>query len=66
MRVVVSNKNVVGRVTFNKVAKPGAITLGSLADVVTAGKQEGDVLVYQANSDTYVVKTLPKLDGGSY
>ena len=66
MRVTVSNKNKVGRVTFNKVAKVSGISLGNLSDVNTAGQQDGDVLVYQANTSTYVVKNIPKVDGGSY
>lgn len=66
MRVVVSNKNNIGRVTFNKVARAASINLSELSDVVTAGKQDGDVLVYQANTNTYNIKTLPKVDGGLF
>lgn len=66
MKVTVTNRNVVGRVTFNKIAKVAAVGLENLSDVQTEGKQDGDVLVYQANTNTYVVKSLPKVDGGSY
>lgn len=66
MRVTVSNKNVVGRVTFNKIAKVAAVGLNDLNDVRTTGQQDGDVLVFQANTNTYVVKSIPKVDGGSY
>lgn len=65
-RITVTNNNVVGRVTFQKVAKVGSISLDELGDVTTSSKQEGDVLVYQANTNTYVVKVLPKVDGGTY
>ena len=66
MQVVVSNKNKVGRVTFNKVARVSSISLDELNNVIAAGPQEGDVLVYQSNTNTYVVKSLPKVDGGTY
>ena len=66
MKVTVSNKNNVGRVTFGKIAKVGTLSLGQLSDVVTTGQQNGDVLVYQANNSTYVFKPIPSLDGGTY
>lgn len=66
MKVVVSNRNNVGRVTFTKIAKVGAIQLGSLTDVNTSSQQDGDVLVYNANTNTYIVQTLPKIDGGAF
>jgi hypothetical protein len=66
MKVTVSNKNNVGRVTFGKIAKVGTLSLGQLSDVVTTGQQNGDVLVYQANTSTYVLKSIPTLDGGTY
>lgn len=66
MRVVVNNKNNVGRVVFNKVAKVSTFKLSSLSDVVTTGQQEGDILVYQANTNNYVFKTLPNVDGGAF
>lgn len=40
--------------------------MAELADVVTAGQQDGDVLVYQANTSSYNIKTLPKIDGGIF
>jgi len=66
MKVTVSNKNNVGRVTFGKIAKVGSIQLSEISDVDLTIKQDGDVLVYQANTNTYVVKTLPKIDGGEF
>ena len=65
-RITVTNNNVIGRVTFQKIARVGSISLEELADVTVSGQQEGDVLVYQANTNTYVVKVLPKVDGGTY
>jgi hypothetical protein len=66
MKVTVSNKNNIGRVTFGKIAKVGSIQLSEISDVDLTIKQDGDVLVYQANTNTYVVKTLPKIDGGEF
>lgn len=65
-RITVRTVNNVGRVTFGKIAKVGQISLNEIVDVITAGQQDGDVLVYQANTNTYVVQTLPKIDGGTY
>jgi hypothetical protein len=64
--ILVSNKNKVGRVTFNKIAQVGSIGLNQLNNVTVTGQAEGDVLVYQSNTSTYVVKSLPKVDGGTY
>jgi hypothetical protein len=66
MQVVVKKVNNIGRVTFNKIAKLGSVSITELFDVVTAGQQDGDVLVYQANTSTYNIKTLPKIDGGIF
>lgn len=65
-RITVSNVNKVGKVTFGKIAKLGSVALGQLNDVVTTGQQNGDVLVYQANNNTYNIKTLPNIDGGTF
>jgi hypothetical protein len=66
MRVIVANKNDIGRVTFGKIAKIGSVGLQQLNNVVTQGQQDGDVLVYQANTSSYNIKTLPKIDGGIF
>jgi hypothetical protein len=66
MQVIISNKSRLGRVVFNKIAKIGTISLSQVSDVVTTGQQDGDVLVYQANTDTYNIKTLPEIDGGLF
>jgi len=66
MKVVVSSDSRVGRVTFNKVARPTSINFADLTGIVTAGQTEGSVLVYRANTNLYEVKTLPRVDGGTY
>lgn len=66
MKITVSNKNKVGRVTFGKVAKVGAVSFSQINDINVSGQQDGDILVYQANTSTYVVQELPKVDGGTY
>jgi hypothetical protein len=65
-RITVSNVNKVGRVTFGKIAKLGSVGLQNLNNVVISGQQDGDVLVYQANTNTYNIKTLPNIDGGTF
>lgn len=65
-RIRISNENVVGRVTFGKIARVGSVGLEDLADVTIIGQADGDVLVYNSNTNNYEVKTLPKVDGGTY
>lgn len=65
-RITVNNVNNIGRAVFGKITKAGQISLQELGDVVTTGQQDGDVLVYQANTSSYNIKTLPKVDGGAF
>jgi hypothetical protein len=65
-RVNLTNTNRIGRVTFNKVAQFNNMSLSNLTDVVTAGQQDGDVLVYNSNTNTYIVKTIPFIDCGFF
>lgn len=65
-RITVRNVNNISKVTFGKVASVAAIGLENLNNVVTSGQQDGDVLVYQANTSTYNIKNLPKIDGGAF
>lgn len=65
-RVSLSNKNRVGRVTFGKIAQLNIATLTQLSDVATTNQQPGDVLVYNSVSNTYEIKTLPRVDGGLF
>lgn len=66
LRVAVSNKNNIGKVTFGGVARIGSVSLGQLTDVSTTGQQDGDVLVYESSTNSYSVTTLPKIDGGTF
>lgn len=52
-RIVLSNNNKVGKVTFGKIAKTGTVLLTQLGDVNTTGQKEGDILVYRANTEAY-------------
>ena len=68
-KVTVTNNNQVGKVTFGKITKVANLALDDLNDVTTGTPQEGQVLVYQANVNGYVVKTLPitiLVDGGTF
>jgi hypothetical protein len=65
-RITVKNVNNVGRTTFGKIAKIGSVGLQDINNVNIDGQQDGDVLVYQANTSTYNIKTLPKIDGGAF
>ena len=66
-RVKVENKNNIGKVVFNKVGARGNTTfLTQLADVNISLQQDGDVLVYNAATNTYFIKTLPSIDGGTF
>ena len=64
-RLKVENKNNIGRVAFNKIAKLSG-KLSDLLDVSVVGQQDGDVLVYNANTNNYIIKTLPNIDGGNF
>jgi hypothetical protein len=66
MEIVVSNDNKIGRVIFSKIASVGSISLKQLNDVSITGQLNGDVLVYQSNTSSYAIKTLPAIDGGIF
>lgn len=65
-RVTLANENRIGRVNFSRVAQLGSVALAQLTDVVTSGQQEGDVLVYNSVTNTYQIKTLPRIDCGFF
>ncbi len=49
----------------------GRTTLKGATDLVITGAEDGDVISYVANTNTFAVKpvsalAIPKLDGGSY
>lgn len=69
MEVVVTNKNQIGKVNFSKVAK-NITSLADLVDVDITGQQNGYVLAYQANTNSYIFTSTTNLitvvDGGTY
>lgn len=69
MKVVVSNRNQIGKVNFSKVAK-NITSLADLVDVDTTTQQDGYVLSYQANTNSYVfissITSISVIDGGTY
>ena len=66
-RISVTNNNKVGRVTFAKVSViPPQIGLRNLYDVNISNQQNTDVLVYNSNTDTYIMEPLPDVDGGTF
>jgi len=69
MKVVVSNRNQIGKVNFSKVAK-NITSLADLVDVDTSGQQDGYVLSYRANTNSYVfiasAASVAVIDGGRY
>lgn len=69
MKVVITQNNPIGKVNFSKVAK-SITALGDLIDVNTSGQQDGYILSYQANTNSYVFiqnqATPVSVDGGFY
>ncbi|HBT92693.1 MAG TPA: hypothetical protein DEB23_00210 [Chitinophagaceae bacterium] len=63
MEIKLTSNNRIGRVTFSN---KRANRFSDLVDVVSAGAPDGAVLVYNANTGTYQVQTLPTSDGGSF
>lgn len=63
--IKVENKNNIGRVTFSRIARISG-KLRDLTDVSIAGQKDGDVLVYNANTNNYIIQTLPRIDGGIF
>jgi hypothetical protein len=65
-KVVVDTHNKVTKVNFSRVAKVSSILLNDLADVSVVGQKNGDVLVFDANTNNYIIETIPNVDGGIY
>lgn len=66
-KVKVSSNNNVGRVVFGKVTRSvNATGIATATDLDITGQQDGDVLVYHSNTDSYYIQTLPRIDGGIY
>ena len=49
-----------------QVGTAGVQSLGQLIDVDTSHPTEGDTLVYDEATHKYVIKVLPKVDGGVF
>lgn len=69
MKVVVANRNQIGKVNFSKVAK-NITSLADLVDVDITTQQDGYVLAYQANTNSYIftasAASVATVDGGTY
>ena len=69
MKVVVSNRNQIGKVNFSKVAK-NITSLADLVDIDISTQQDGYVLAYQANTNSYIftasAASVATVDGGTY
>jgi hypothetical protein len=69
MKVVVSNRNQIGKVNFSKLAK-NITSLADLVDVDISTQQDGYVLAYQANTNSYIftasAASVATVDGGTY
>lgn len=69
MKVVLSNRNQIGKVNFSKVAK-NITSLADLVDVDITTQQDGYVLAYQANTNSYIftatAASVGIVDGGTY
>jgi hypothetical protein len=57
------NKSTISSVT---VARTANLNLSQLNNVETEGAVDGQVLTYEAGSGKYVIKDIPKIDGGSF
>ncbi len=69
MKVVIANNNQIGKVNFSKVAK-NITSLADLVDVDITTQQDGYVLAYQANTNSYIftatAASVGIVDGGTY
>lgn len=57
------NKSVVSSVNIGP--KP-SVSLGQITNVDASQPDNGEILVYDSNTNSYVVKTLPFIAGGSF
>jgi hypothetical protein len=48
------------------VARTANLSLSQLNNVETAGSQDGFVLTYEDGSGKFVMKEIPRIDGGSF
>jgi hypothetical protein len=57
------NKSTISSVT---VARTANLSLSQLNNVETQGAVDGQVLAYESGSGKFVIKDIPKVDGGSF
>jgi len=66
-KTIIGSNTSIGRVSFSKIARVlDTVSLGQLPDVNSSVQQTGDTLVYDSNTNTYIVKTASKVDGGEF
>jgi hypothetical protein len=65
-KVVVDTHNKIAKVNFTKAPVAGPLGLGDLNNVNVSGQRNGDVLVFNANTNSYIIETLPDIDGGIF
>jgi hypothetical protein len=53
-------------VTSVEITKTPSLTLGQIVNVDATTPDEGETLVFDAATHTYVVKTLPVVKGGEF
>lgn len=63
IKVSINNQQ---RTTVRTVATSALTRLSQLIDVNAEDPDNNEVLVYESATQTYVIKTLPSIDGGSY
>jgi hypothetical protein len=66
-------KTAVSTVSFQKTAvssisfgAPAKLSLSQIIDVDASNPKDNDVLVYEEDSNKYVIKTLPVVQGGKF
>jgi len=65
-KINVDTRNKISEVNFTKAPVAGPTALRNLTDVSVVGQKNGDVLVFDATRNSYVVETLPDIDGGIF
>ena len=53
-------------VTSIQIAKSASIPLSQISDVDSSDPNDGETLVYNASTGLYVIKTLPRVRGGTF
>lgn len=78
MKIIINNKKNLGTVNVSQNGNIGTIKLGKvqrattatqlgqLTDVDDSDADTGEVLVYDAANNNYVVQTIPNVNGGDF